>query len=60
MDSSFGARTKPEIDSPNFEPRPDISEEPVLTLDPEDLVNKLPTYDARRAMLARDALASVD
>jgi hypothetical protein len=35
-------------------------EDVILSIPVEDIVNSLPSYDDRRAMLARDPLASVD
>ena len=46
----FGGRDKPELGKDFVE----------LNLPVEDLVNRVPLYDDRRAMVARDPLASVD
>ena len=54
----FGGRKAPKLGQPvyNMQDKDDF----YLALSPEDLKNQVPDYDTRRALIAKDSLASVD
>ena len=54
----FGSLKAPKLGQPSY--KTEDSEDVFLALSPESLQNQIPDYDTRRALIAKDSLASVD